>query len=417
MNELIAGIRSRLEGDRVLWGIALVLTLASLVTVYSAISTLAYKADGNSVKFLFKQAALLAGGWGVMFVVHRMHFKYFGKLANVLMVLAVVALVFTFLFGTDINDARRWIKIPFIGLTVQTSDFAKVALVLWVAKQLQIRGHLMDDFWQGLAPILGGIGLVCGLILYSDFSTAAMLGAVCLTMMFVGGLPWGRVFQMAGIAVMALVGLYGLGKAAPEALPRFGTWASRIESFAGFARGEAQRGTLNDEDYQIDLAQVAIYKGGWLPSGPASGTSRNFLPHPYSDMIYAFIVEEWGALVGGLGLVLLYLALLFRAAKTAIRCESTFGRNLVLGLGMMIAVQALVNMGVSVRLFPTTGQPLPLVSYGGTSLLFTCLSIGMILAVSRVVLSPEGASATQGLSSPSGKNRYRSANLHKAPSD
>ena len=392
MNELIAGIRQRLEGDRVLWGIALVLTMASIVTVYSAISTLAYKADGNSIKFLFKQGGLLMMGWMVMFVIHRVHFKYFAKLANVLFVLAIVALVFTLLFGTDINDAKRWIKIPFIGLTVQTSDFAKVALVTWVAKQLHTRSDHLEDFWKGLAPILAGIATVCALILPSDFSTSAMLGAICLTMLFVGGLPWRHVFQIVGLAFMSLVGLYGVGKAAPEALPRFGTWASRIESFVGFASGDASA-EASQEDYQIELAQIAIHRGTLFPHGPASGTSRNFLPHPYSDMIYAFIIEEWGAILGGLGLILLYLALLFRASRTAIKCESAFGRNLVLGLGLMIVVQALVNMGVSVRLFPTTGQPLPLVSYGGTSLLFTSLSIGMMLAVSRVVM--QGSEATQ----------------------
>ena len=391
MNELLAGIRERLEGDRVLWGIALVLTVASLVTVYSAISTLAYKADGNSAKFLFKQIGLLTGGWVVMFGVHRIHFKYFGKLANALFVLAIAALVFTLLFGTDINDARRWIKIPFIGLTVQTSDFAKLALVLWVARQLQVRAHVLHDVWQGLMPILGGIGIVCLLILPSDFSTAAMLGAICVTMLFVGGLPWSHMLRIATLALVGLVSLYGIGKAAPEALPRFGTWANRMESFVGFATGE-DGGATSAEDYQIELAQVAIHKGGLFPHGPASGTSRNFLPHPYSDMIFAFIVEEWGAIVGGLGLVLLYLALLFRASRTAIKCESAFGRNLVLGLGLMITVQALVNMGVSVRLFPTTGQPLPLVSYGGTSLLFTCLSLGIMLAVSRVVQQGDSGS-------------------------
>ena len=398
MNELLAGIRQRLEGDRVLWGIALVLTLASLVTVYSAISTLAYKADGNSAKFLFKQAALLAGGWVVMFGVHRIHFKYFGKLANVLLALAIAALVFTLLFGTDINDARRWIKIPFIGLTVQTSDFAKLALVLWVARQLHVRANVLDDVWQGLAPILAGIAVVCALILPSDFSTAAMLAAVCVAMLFVGGLPWRHMLRIGVLGLGGLGLLYGIGKAAPEALPRFGTWASRLESFAGFASGNA--GTASAEDYQIELAQIAIHRGGLFPHGPASGTSRNFLPHPYSDMIFAFIVEEWGAILGGLGLVLLYLALLFRASRTAIKCESVFGRNLVLGLGLMITVQALVNMGVSVRLFPTTGQPLPLVSYGGTSLLFTCLSIGMMLAVTRAVQNDgPGSSPSTGANS------------------
>jgi cell division protein FtsW len=333
-----------------------------------------------------------------MFGVHRIHFKYFGKLANVLLALAIAALVFTLLFGTDINDARRWIKIPFIGLTVQTSDFAKLALVLWVARQLQVRANVLDDVWQGLAPIVGGIALVCALILPSDFSTAAMLAAVCVAMLFVGGLPWRHMLRIGVLGLGGLGLLYGIGKAAPEALPRFGTWASRLESFAGFASGNA--GTASAEDYQIELAQIAIHRGGLFPHGPASGTSRNFLPHPYSDMIFAFIVEEWGAILGGLGLVLLYLALLFRASRTAIKCESVFGRNLVLGLGLMITVQALVNMGVSVRLFPTTGQPLPLVSYGGTSLLFTCLSIGMMLAVTRAVQNESpGSSPSTGANS------------------
>ena len=393
MNELLAGIRQRLEGDRVLWGIALVLTLASLVTVYSAISTLAYKANGNSAQFLFKQAALLATGWFVMFAVHRVHFKYFGKLANVLFGLAILSLLLTNLIGSDINEARRWLKIPFLGLTVQTSDFAKLALVVWVARQTQLRESNLNHLKEGLLPVLGGIAVICGLILPSDFSTAAMLAAICLTMLFVGGLSWKNVLIVLGLVMAALLCLFGLGKAAPEALPRFGTWASRIESFAGFASGQPDD-IKSEEDYQIDMAQVAIHRGGLFPHGPASGTSRNFLPHPYSDMIFAFIIEEWGAILGGLGLILLYLAILYRAAKTASQCESAFGRNLILGLGLMLVIQALVNMGVSVRLFPTTGQPLPLVSYGGTSLLFTCLSLGMMLAVSRIVQQQTSPAST-----------------------
>ena len=220
-----------------------------------------------------------------------------------------------------------------------------------------------------------------------------MLAAICLTMLFVGGLSWKNVLIVLGLVMAALLCLFGLGKAAPEALPRFGTWASRIESFAGFASGQPDD-IKSEEDYQIDMAQVAIHRGGLFPHGPASGTSRNFLPHPYSDMIFAFIIEEWGAILGGLGLILLYLAILYRAAKTASQCESAFGRNLILGLGLMLVIQALVNMGVSVRLFPTTGQPLPLVSYGGTSLLFTCLSLGMMLAVSRIVQQQTSPAST-----------------------
>ena len=167
--------------------------------------------------------------------------------------------------------------------------------------------------------------------------------------------------------------------------PRFETWTNRIEQHIGFTTGDSDHITSEGE-YQIELAQVAIHNGGLFPSGPGTGTSRNFLPHPYSDMIYAFIIEEWGAIIGGLGLLLIYMILLYRTILAAKNCDRPFGSYLAMGLGMMITIQALINMSVAVRLFPTTGQPLPLVSYGGTSILFTCLSIGMILAVSRAPL-------------------------------
>jgi cell division protein FtsW len=238
---------------------------------------------------------------------------------------------------------------------------------------------------MGVLPILFPIGIICLLILPADFSTAALLGIVCLVMLFIGGVPMRHMLKIGGLGVAGLFMLYGLGKAAPELLPRFGTWAGRIERFAGL--GNAEDG--DSLEYQIELAQVAINRGGILPQGPGSGTSRNFLPHPYSDMIYAFIIEEWGAIMGGLGLVLLYLILLYRTLRTATRCPRHFGGLLAMGLGFLLVFQAMINMAVAVRLFPTTGQPLPLVSYGGTSMVFTCLAIGMILAVSRSVKHPE----------------------------
>ena len=377
-------IRGRLEGDKVIWMIALILSVWSLLSVYSAISSLAYKANGDSLRFLMKQGGLLVMGLGIMYAVHKVHYKYFARLANVVLVFAVLALVITLVFGADINEARRWIKVPFIGLTLQTSDFAKLALVLWLAKELHVRRERLNDFKGEVIPMLIRIGLVCGLILPADFSTAALLGVVALGMLFVGGVPFRGMFSILGLLIAFGFTIYGVSKASPNLIPRSETWVNRIEQFAGFHNTtDAQINNHSEEDYQIDLAQVAINRGGLLPSGPGSGTSRNFLPHPYSDMIYAFVIEEWGAVLGGFGLALLYFILLFRSIQAARKCDRPFGSYLAMGLSLLITVQALINMGVAVRLFPTTGQPLPLVSYGGTSLIFTCLSIGMILAVSR----------------------------------
>jgi len=401
-------IGAYLEGDKVIWMVTLILSLCSLLAVYSAISSLAYKSDGSSLRFLFKQGFMLTLGWGVMILIHKVNFRYFSRISQVLIWVAAVLLLMTLLFGADINDAKRWLRIPFFGLTLQTSDFAKVVLVTYVARELNNRRTQLHDFKTGVLPILLPVGLICGLILPADFSTAALLGVVCIGMLFIGGVPWRHMFKIAGMGVVALVLLYGIGKAAPEVLPRFGTWAGRLERFAGVGASA----DADELEYQIELAQVAINRGGLLPSGPGTGTSRNFLPHPYSDMIYAFIIEEWGAILGGLGIVLAYLILLFRTVRTATRCPRHFGGLLAMGLGFMLVFQAMINMAVAVRLFPTTGQPLPLVSYGGTSMIFTCLAIGMILAVSRSVTDPEKWQKSNGHMKPAGNQLVRNPKVH-----
>ena len=297
MRSLHRRIGAWLEGDKVIWMVTLILSLCSLLAVYSAISSLAYKTDGSSLRFLFKQGTMLALGWGVMLLVHKVNFRYFSRISQVLIWVAAGLLLLTLLFGADINEAKRWLRIPFIGLTLQTSDFAKVVLVTFVARELNNRRMHLHQFKNGVLPILIPIGLICMLILPADFSTAALLGMVCIGMLFIGGVPFRHMLKIAGLGVAALFMLYGLGKAAPDLLPRFGTWAGRLERFAGV--GNASDGDALE--YQIELAQVAINRGGILPQGPGTGTSRNFLPHPYSDMIYAFVIEEWGAIMGGLG--------------------------------------------------------------------------------------------------------------------
>lgn len=362
--------------------VALILSVWSLLSVYSAISSLAVKSGGNSLNFLTRQGGFLVLGLLSTYIIHRINYKYLAKLANFVYVIAVLALVLTLVLGADINDAKRWLKIPFIGLTLQTSDFAKVALVIYLAKELHVKKDILDDFRNGIIPILIRIGIVCGLILPADLSTAALLGAVSMGMLLIASVPWQSMLRIGGLVVAMIISIYGVGKFAPDVFPRFGTWTNRIEQFSGFA-SNGIAGEPNEGEYQIELAQVAIHNGGMFPTGPGTGTSRNFLPHPYSDMIYAFIIEEWGAIIGGMGLLLLYLILMYRTIDAARKCDKLFGSYMAMGLGMMITTQALINMAVAVRLFPTTGQPLPLVSYGGTSILFTSISIGIILAVSR----------------------------------
>jgi cell division protein FtsW len=365
--------------------VTLILSVVSLLSVYSAISSLAYKADGNFLYFFLKQGSFILLGLAVMFIVHKVHYKYFARLANFILAAAILTLILTLIFGADINEAKRWLKVPFTNLTLQTSDFAKVALVLWIAKELHLKINQLDDFKGAVTPILIRIGVVCGLILPADFSTAALLCLVALSMLFIGGVPFKGLMKILGLIIISGLSIYGVSKIAPDLVPRSGTWVNRIEQFMGISniKHDVVNVPGGSSEYQIDLAQVAINRGGLLPSGPGSGTSRNFLPHPYSDMIYAFIIEEWGALMGGFGLLILYYILLYRTIQAARKCERPFGSYLAMGLGLMITLQALINMGVAVRLLPTTGQPLPLVSFGGTSLLFTCLSIGLILSVSR----------------------------------
>lgn len=289
-------------------------------------------------------------------------------------------LLFTLLFGNNVNDASRWLTIPVIGQSFQTSDLAKVVLIVYVARLLALRKDRLNDFNQGARVIIFPIIIICALILPANFSTAAVLFVVCLILMFVGKVPFKHIVLIIGVAVVGFALLLMLAKKYPDLLPRLGTWIARVDS----------HGVENHEaNYQVENAKIAIAQGGLLPNGPGSGTSRNYLPHPYSDMIYAFIIEEYGSLIGGMGMILLYMILLFRAVRISMKSENTFGGLLAMGLSLMLVFQAMINMAVAVNLVPVTGQPLPMVSMGGTSMWFTCLAIGIVLSVSRSV-TPEG---------------------------
>ncbi|MCC6599633.1 MAG: FtsW/RodA/SpoVE family cell cycle protein [Crocinitomicaceae bacterium] len=378
---MVKSLLNRLQGDRVIWMVTFFLSLMSILAVYSAISTLAYRSHGNSLSFLLKHSLMIIIGFVLMYVVHKIHFRYFSKLSQLLIWVAAGLLLFTLLFGSNYNSADRWIKIPGLDLTFQTSDFAKVVLMVYLARMLNQKRELLHDFRKGVVPVLLPVLVICGLILPANFSTAAMIGCVSLIIMFIAGVPLRHMGKLLLAAVAGILLIIAIGEFAPEeALPRYTTWKNRIKSVFN---------KESEGNYQADLAKYAIYEGGLIPKGPGTGTSRNFLPHPYSDMIYAFIIEEYGSLIGGIGLLLLYLILLFRTIRFSVRCPRHFGGLAALGLSFLLVFQAIINMGVAVSLFPTTGQPLPLVSMGGTSTLFTCLTIGIILSISRSVYNPE----------------------------
>lgn len=383
----MTSLLDKLKGDRVIWMTALFLGLISLLAVYSSISSLAFKREGGStLHFLFKHGIMLATGGVIMFYASRLRHGVYSKLAQIALPAAAVLLGLTLLLGSNINDASRWITIPIIGQSFQTSDLAKVVLVVYLARVLGKHHGLPWTLKDVLVELMLPVGVICGLILPANFSTAAVLFAVCLVLMFIGQVPLRHMVLIVGSAVLLFVLLLLLAKSTPGLLPRLDTWVARIESF----------GTQDSEvNYQVEHAKIAIASGGLLPNGPGSGASRNFLPHPYSDMIYAFIIEEYGSILGGLGLLLLYLILLFRAMRIANESTRPFGALSAMGLGLLLVMQAMVNMAVAVNLVPVTGQPLPLVSMGGTSIWFTCLAIGIMLSVSRSVDEKDGADSAK----------------------
>jgi cell division protein FtsW len=361
--------------------VCLLLALLSILAVYSSISSLAYKyQDGNTFHYLLKHGVMLVVGFAIMYAVHKVNYRYFARLSQILIWVSVVLLVLTLLLGVNLNDASRWIRIPIIGYSFQTSDLAKIALIAYVSRLLVVKRDVIGSLRHGLLPLMLPIGLVCALILPANFSTAVILFSVCFMLLFIGGVPMKHLALVVGLAVSGFALLLLVSSAVPELLPRASTWKARILNFES---GDSEA------NYQIEHAMMAIQSGGILPSGPGTGDSRNYLPHPYSDMIYAFIIEEYGSIAGGCGVLLLYLIFMYRCLKTARSCQRPYGTFLVLGLSLLIGFQAFINMGVAVNLLPTTGQPLPLVSMGGTSILFTCLAIGMILSVSRSVLEGE----------------------------
>ncbi len=370
-----------LQGDLVIWTVVLLLSLVSALAVYSSTCTLAYLYQGGNTEYYFmKHIAIILMGWGLMYAVHKVPFKYFSRIAQVMMWVAIPLLVITLIAGTSRNEASRWLTLPIINLSFQTSDLAKLALIAYLARQLSLRQEKVDDLKDGFLHLVWPILLICALILPANFSTSAVLFASSLVLLFIGRVRFTYLAGLIGTVVFSgtLAILLSFALPVEKVLPRFGTWKARVETYIN--REEVPQQT--DANYQSDQAKIAIAKGGIKGVGPGNSSQRNFIPHPYSDFIYAIIIEEWG-LIGGICVLFLYLILLFRGMRIVHKGENTFGALLAFGCCFSLIFQAFVNMAVAVNLFPVTGQPLPLVSMGGTSIWFTSIAIGMMLSVSR----------------------------------
>jgi len=360
-----------------IWAIVALLAIFSFLPVYSAASNLAYTyGDGQTFSYLIKHFVHLFLGFSIIYGIHRIPYRYFKGLSMVMYPVVLILLLVTLLQGTTIDgaNASRWIRVPFVGFTFQPSTLAALVLMVFVARYLSKVFDQEITFKSSLLPLWLPVFAVLILILPANFSTTAIIFTMLLVLAFLGGYPLKYIGAIVGSGLLVLAFFVLVAKAFPDAMPnRVDTWTSRIVNFMD------DRDT--EEDYQIEKAKIAIATGSIYGLGPGKSVQKNFLPQSSSDFIFAIIIEEYG-LLGGLFLLILYLLLLFRIVVVAQKAETVFAKLLTIGVGLPIIFQALINMGVAVELFPVTGQTLPLISSGGTSIWVTCLGIGIILSVS-----------------------------------
>lgn len=399
----VGGVRNQLvdraRGDKFIWGIVLLLSLISILVVYSATGSLAYKMyKGNTNVYLFKQVSFTVVGLLLIYFLHRVNYSIFSRIATILFMLSIPLLIYTLFFGARINEGSRWIKLPIIQLTVQTSDLAKLALFMYISRLLSKKQEVIKDFRNGFVPIVIPVLIICALIMPANLSNALLTGATSLMLMFIGRVSMKHILLTVGVALIPVIFIVSVavithekktnGDAAPtsvskvKSIGRFGTWVKRVQDFIYAEEAEVP--------YQVQQAKIAIANGGVLMGlGPGNSQQRNFLPQAYNDFIYSIIIEEYG-LLGGAFMIFIYLLFLFRCIRIFRRCPYAFGAFLALALSFTLVIQAVANMAVNVNLVPVTGVTLPLVSMGGSSFLFTCCSIGIILSVARNVEQLEG---------------------------
>ena len=371
----------RTKGDKIIWGVVIVLSLISLMAVYSSTGSLAYRMHkGHTEVYLIKQLGVLIAGLGIIYVAHKVNYVIYSKIAVFLFAISIPLLLYTLFFGTTLNEGSRWIRLPLIGITFQTSDLAKLGLFMFLARQLSRIQNDLGNFKRVALNIFLPLIVICGLIAMANLSTALMIGFSCCVLFFIGRIQISHLLILATTGILLFGILFTVSKL--TGFGRAATWEARIKNFSS-----------NDKDdvpYQVQQAKIAQANGGLTGVGPGNSSQRNFLPHPYSDFIYSIIIEEYGLLFGGIGMVFLYLLFLWRSIIIFRRCPFAFGAFLAVGLSFTLVFQAFLNMAVNVNLVPVTGLTLPLVSMGGSSIWFTCLAIGIILSVSRFVENTEG---------------------------
>ncbi|TZF81365.1 cell division protein FtsW [Pedobacter sp. BS3] len=362
-------ILNKTKGDRWIWLIVILLSIWSLLAVYSATGTLAYKRGVGTETILMKHLMFIVGGLALMYFSHLLDYRYYAGISKLLMVITIPLLLYTLIFGANVNDASRWVTIPIINQTFQTSDMAKLALITFLARTLTRKQENIKDVKKAFIPIMGSVCVVFILIALANLSTALMLFGVSILLLIIGRISIKQIsiVCLAGLVLLAGVVLFG---------PRRETYKSRIQTFLHPEKQDP------DKSFQSNQSKIAIATGGIFGKGPGNSTQRNFLPHPYSDFVFALIIEEYG-LIGGLVLIVLYLMFLWRCILIVTQSPKAFGALLAAGLSFTLTIQAFANMAVAVGLGPVTGVPLPLVSMGGTSILFTSIAFGIILSVSR----------------------------------
>lgn len=373
---------SKLKGDKWIWIIVVILSMWSLLAVYSSVGTLAYKEGKGTEMYLVKHFLIIIVGLVLMYLSHKLDYRYYAGISKLLMIITIPLLLYTLVFGNTVNEASRWVTIPVINQTFQTSDLAKLALITFLARMLSRKAHEIKDVRKSFIPIMGTVCTVFVLIAWANLSTALMLFGTSLLLLLIGRIDTKQIglVCLGGTVLLTLVIFLG---------PRSETYASRIKGF--FAK-EVQNTNIpfqEDKNFQANNAKIAIATGGLFGKGPGNSVQRNVLPHPYSDFIFAIIIEEYGT-VGGMILLSLYLVLMYRCIRIVTMSPRAFGAFLAAGLGFSLTIQALANMAVAVGLGPVTGVPLPLVSMGGTSILFTSVALGIILSVSRNIEELKG---------------------------
>lgn len=375
------------QGDRVIWIVIIILALISLMAVYSATGTYANaKYDGKNTYVLLNHAFRLVLGLGAVYAAHRLKYTYYSRLFQIAFWISIPLLAYTLFFGVNLNEAQRVVSI--LGVSFQSSDFAKIALIGYLARELTLKQNEIKSFKSAFIPLVLPVVVVVGLIFPENFSTAGILLASCLVLLFVGRINMKYLLGILACALVLMSIYLVIVLNVAEDKGRTGVWVQRMESFVEKFKDDEDKSAeelareADAEEFQSIQSRIAIAGGGVIGKGPGRSTQRNYLPHPYSDFIFAIIVEEYGLVMGAF-VVLLYLILLYRAIRIMVTIPQSFGGFVAFGLAFMMVMQAMVNIGVAVGMFPVTGQPLPFVSMGGTSILFTGCALGIILSVSK----------------------------------